>query len=219
MEDENPWKSAKIGCHLRIPIPEPIHLSKAVSCTFKAFCFSLPIANTGHFENILKMSSVASLSVKAESSSQTDGSPSNSQSSVNGFCPKFLVIPDMFVSFLAEKGRVNIHYKDVRAESIVWLAEWVGGLNGSLYYLTSELLFRICGFDAKRIETYVKADFAHIAAGFGPEADSEGCRTYCDWMNWVCAILTVDARLTKSRSSSLTIVRMTLVRYCAAVGS
>ena len=72
---------------------------------------------------------------------------------------------------------------------VSWGSKWLSVLSDQ------STLFRICGFDAKKIETYVKADFARIAAGFGPEADREGCRTYCDWMNWVCAILTVNPRL------------------------
>lgn len=82
------------------------------------------------------MSPVSSPTVIEDSSSDENRSPLNLTSSSNGSSPNYLVIPDMFMSFLAEKGRVNVHYQDVKDESIAWLAEWVGARYHPLHVLT-----------------------------------------------------------------------------------
>lgn len=43
-----------------------------------------------------------------------------------------ITIPDMFVSFMAQKPVVNPHYEQVKAESEAWIAEYIFPFHGCI---------------------------------------------------------------------------------------
>ncbi|KAL8685420.1 MAG: hypothetical protein Q9224_005822, partial [Gallowayella concinna] len=77
-----------------------------------------------------------------------------------------VMLPDMFVSFLAQEPQINPNYDKVKEESEAWIAH-------------------LCQYDEKTYIKHVKADFPYFVSIWAREAGAEELRTICDWMNWV----------------------------------
>ena len=95
-----------------------------------------------------------------------------------------VILPDMFVSFLAQKPKVNPHYEKVRMESEAWINEFVH------YFcerITRTLIekSRKCDFDERMKKRIFKTNFSFFCSISAPEAGPEELRTICDWGNWV----------------------------------
>ncbi|KAL1849095.1 hypothetical protein Plec18170_007754 [Paecilomyces lecythidis] len=75
-------------------------------------------------------------------------------------------IPDLFVSWAAQKPRVNRFYEEVKPE----VEEW----------------FKVkCKLDDAQYNKFVAADLCWFAAVWAPDADKEAFRLACHWVGWV----------------------------------
>ncbi|KAG6993738.1 hypothetical protein G7Y79_00051g086580 [Physcia stellaris] len=77
-----------------------------------------------------------------------------------------LLLPDLFISFMAPEPRLNPRYEEVKQVSESWIAE-------------------LCHYDEKSYKKHVAADFPYMVAISARDAEPEEFRTICDWMNWV----------------------------------
>lgn len=77
-----------------------------------------------------------------------------------------VLLPDMFVSFLAQKPRINPHYEKIKIESEAWINDQ-------------------CDFDDRMRRRIRATDFSFFCSVSAPEAHPEELRTMCDWGNWV----------------------------------
>ncbi|MCJ1457315.1 hypothetical protein MMC28_007682 [Mycoblastus sanguinarius] len=84
-----------------------------------------------------------------------------------------VVLPEMFLYFLAQSPRVNPHYEDIRRESEAWLLK-----HG--------------GFDARMSSFIHRTDISYFCAVVIPDARAETLRTLCDWGNWVSLVAGID---------------------------
>ncbi|KAI9876454.1 MAG: hypothetical protein M1830_006473 [Pleopsidium flavum] len=83
----------------------------------------------------------------------------------------YVTIPDLFVSFVAQKPQLNPHYERIKAESEAWMV-------------------KMCGYDEEDLKRYKRVDFSYFAALMAPEAGPEEFRTICDFCNWGSRSLT-----------------------------
>ncbi|KAK2752859.1 hypothetical protein FQN54_008012 [Arachnomyces sp. PD_36] len=75
-------------------------------------------------------------------------------------------IPDLFVSFVAQRPQPNPYYEEVKRES----EEWMKGL---------------CHWTERDYKKHIRADFPYFAAVWTTEAGRDEFRTIVDWCNWV----------------------------------
>ncbi|KAL8998036.1 MAG: hypothetical protein Q9169_002804 [Polycauliona sp. 2 TL-2023] len=78
---------------------------------------------------------------------------------------KTAIIPDLFVSFLSQKPRINPHSQSMRHES----ADWIKG---------------ILSLTEKQYEKVVGTETPLLASLFYPDASREDLRIMCDWLSW-----------------------------------
>ncbi|PLB43914.1 terpene synthase metal binding domain protein [Aspergillus steynii IBT 23096] len=77
-----------------------------------------------------------------------------------------VILPDMFVSFLASPPEINPHYDTIRTQSETWLS-------------------RECSFSPKFQHTLHQLDFSYFCSVVIPLASFTKLRPLCDWGNWV----------------------------------
>ncbi|KAL9608737.1 MAG: hypothetical protein Q9167_006455 [Letrouitia subvulpina] len=95
-----------------------------------------------------------------------------------------VLLPDMFVSFLAQKPRVNPHYERVRKESEDWINRFYRPCS-NLTPLDLAKNHSKCNFDDRMKRRICGTDFSFFVSISAPEAGPEELRTMCDWGNWV----------------------------------
>lgn len=100
-----------------------------------------------------------------------------------------VVLPEMFLLFLAQSPRMNPHYEDIRRESEAWLLKYVLGRFVAGYQSN---LSRHGGFDARISRFIHRTDFSYFCAVVVPDASAETLRTLCDWGNWVSVTAGID---------------------------
>ncbi|KAK5624996.1 hypothetical protein RRF57_000712 [Xylaria bambusicola] len=84
-------------------------------------------------------------------------------------------IPDLFVSFLAEPPRVNVHYEQVKPEAEAWISK----------YTPSFTDIEVCSFDKRMSSRLSRGDFGYFMAICAPDAPRAAYRTLVDWNNWI----------------------------------
>ena len=102
---------------------------------------------------------------------------------------KRVVIPDLFVSFVSQRPKLNPYYEVVKKESEAWMKQYE---TISFQFCrrrhaqrTSDTSVRICHWTEKEHAKHVRADFPYFAAVWTTEAGPDEFRTICDWSNWV----------------------------------
>ena len=102
---------------------------------------------------------------------------------------KTVVIPDLFVSFVAQRPKPNPYYEVIKKESEAWMKQYE--TTHSLPRLqwetqvAADASVRICHWTEKEHMKHVRADFPYFAAVWTTEAGPDEFRTICDWCNWV----------------------------------
>lgn len=77
-----------------------------------------------------------------------------------------VILPQLFVSFLATPPRLNPAYDKVSRES-------------------ESAILEFCKLDERVTKIIRKGDFSRFVAIAAPDAEEAKFRTYCDWCNWV----------------------------------
>ena len=97
--------------------------------------------------------------------------------------PQKVIIPDLFVSFVAQRPKPNPYYEKVKRDSEEWMMGYVETL--VTYSAQRLILRRVCHWTEKEYKKHIFADFPYFAAVWSTEASEEEFRTVVDWCNWV----------------------------------
>ena len=95
-----------------------------------------------------------------------------------------VLLPDMFVSFLARKPRINPHHVTVKAESEAWLVRSVYPVT-NIGWNDCSRRYRTCGLDERMMHKISRSNFAYFSSMVAPDAGPNELRTMYDWCSWV----------------------------------
>ncbi|KAJ9226335.1 hypothetical protein DTO027B5_2890 [Paecilomyces variotii] len=132
----------------------------------RAFSFKRGVKKDTHNNEALPP--ITEKSPVQEITSKTLGStPTSEARSEEDAVPEGMMrIPDLFVSWAAQKPRVNPFYEEVKPQ----VEEW----------------FKVkCKLDDAQYNKFVAADLCWFAAVWAPDADKEAFRLACHWVGWV----------------------------------